>query len=164
MTRSPKAIGVCLVAVFGLWGCARAPVPTPANNTSNDKIKALEARTAKLEDDLKAALAGKDLLRKKLTDSEDAFTQSQAQLQQTQTQLKEETERTLAAVKEREELKIHLKTRTTERDLVQGRYEGFLQDLKELAGRAETAMPKFKPANTGVASGDPVGPALPGGS
>src|SRR5437762_12946834 len=51
MTRYHKALGVFLVSLFGVWGCARG---SATNGTAgNDKIKALEAKTAKLEDDLK---------------------------------------------------------------------------------------------------------------
>ena len=151
MSRHRKAIGVFLVAMFGLWGCARGPSAT--TNANNDKIKALEVKGAKLEEDLKSTLAAKDQLRKKLGDAEDAQAQMQKQI-----------DRLLVVEKERNELLAQLKTRTSERDLVQSKYEGFLKDIRELAGKAEATLPTFKSADTGVASGttgESTGPTLP---
>jgi TolA-binding protein len=150
MTRYHKAIGVCFVAAFAVWGCTRAP--SSQTDAHADKIKALEAKTARLEDDLKAALTVNEQLRKKIGD-----------FQESQTQLQQEIDRLQLVVKERDELKAHLKTRTAERDLTQAKYEGFLKELDDLTGRAKAAL-QSKPANTGVASGDSAGPALPSGS
>ena len=139
MTRYHKALGVFLVTLFGIWGCARGPATTPGN-ANNDKVKALEAKTAKLEEDLKNSLALKDQIRKKLSDSEDA-----------QNQLQQEIERLV-------------KIRTSERDQVQTQYEGFRKNIKELLGQAEAALPNAKPIGTGVAATtESTGPPLAGG-
>jgi TolA-binding protein len=149
MTRYHKALGVFLVTLFGIWGCARGPATSGANATS-DRIKALEAKTAKLEEDLKNSIALKDQLRKKLSDTEDAQNQQQ-----------HEIDRLTALVKERDTM---IQTRTSERDVVQTQYEGFRKNLKELLGSAEAALPNAKPAGTGVAATtEPVGPRLTGG-
>jgi TolA-binding protein len=150
MTRYHKAFGVCLVAALGIWGCTRAP--SSQTNANADKIKALEAKTARLEDDLKSALAANEQLRKKIGD-----------FQETQAQLQQEIDRLQLVVKERDELKAQLKTRTAERDSTQAKYEGFLKELDDLAGRAKAAL-HAKPASTRIASGDSTGPALPSGS
>lgn len=148
MTRYHKALGVFLVTMFGIWGCSRGPA-TSGGNATNDRIKALEAKTTKLEEDLKATVAMKDQLRKKLSDSEDA-----------QNQLQHEIERLNTVVKERDNM---IKTRTSERDTVNTQFEGFRKNLKELLGQAEAALPDRKPANTGVAAtGDAAGPTLTG--
>lgn len=139
MTRYHKSLGVFLVTLFGLWGCARGPA-TSGSSAANDKIKALESKSAKLEDDLKASVSAKDQLRKKLSDA-----------QEVHSQLQQEMDRLKVVVKERDELRALLKTRTTERDLVQSKYENFLKDLKELAVRAEASLPGSKPATTGIA-------------
>jgi predicted nuclease with TOPRIM domain len=142
MTRYHKALGVFLVTLFGIWGCARGPATSGANAT-NDRIKALEAKTAKLEEDLKSALALKDQLRKKLSETEDAQNQQQREI---------------------ERLTTVLKDRTSERDVVQAQYEAFRKNLKELIGSAEAALPNAKPAASGVAAtAEPAGPALTGG-
>lgn len=127
MTPCNKTLCLLLVAVFGLWGCARNP--SSQSGSDNDKLKALEAKTAKLEEDLKSAIASKEQLRKKLAECQDV----QAQLQQ-------EVERLQIVVKERDELKTTLKTRTAERDLTQSKYEGFLKELDDLTGRAKAAL------------------------
>jgi chromosome segregation ATPase len=127
MTQYHKALGVCLVTMFGLWGCSRGPATSNANN---DKIKALETKTAKLDEELKAA-------RQKLADAEEMHARLQQDIDRL-TQLKKERE-------------AQLKTRTEERDQVQTKYESFLRDLKDLAGRAESAL-HDKPAVTGVAA------------
>lgn len=149
MTRYHKALGVFLVSLFGIWGCARGSA-TNGGAASNDKIKALEAKTAKLEDDLKNSVALKDQIRKKLSDSEDA----QAQLQQ-------EIERLSTLVKERD---MMIKTRTTERDTVNTQYDVFRKNLKDLLGQAEASLPGAKPTTTATATAEPVGPPLAGGS
>ena len=135
MTQYHKALGVCLVTMFGVWGCARGPA---SNSADHDKAKALETKAAKLDEDLKSTVAAKEQLRKKIGELEEA----QAQLQQ-----------------EVDRLNSLAKTRTTERDLVQAKYEAFLKDLKDLAGRAETAL-HGKPVDASVASRR--GPAAPG--
>jgi hypothetical protein len=113
--------------MFGVWGCARGPA---ASSADHDKAKALETKVLKLDEDLKSALAAKELQRKKIGELEEA----QAQLQQ-----------------EVDRLNALAKTRTTERDQVQAKYETFLKDLKDLAGRAETAL-HGKPVDASVAS------------
>lgn len=149
MTRYHKALGVFLVTLFGIWGCARGPATSGAN-AGNDRIKALEAKTAKLEEDLKNTLALKEQFRKKLSEAEDAHNQQQ-----------HEIERLTAAVKERDSM---VKTRTSERDVVQTQYEAFRKNLKELLGSAEAALPNAKPIGTGVAAtSEPIGPPLSGG-
>lgn len=149
MTRYHKALGVFLVTLFGIWGCARGPATSGANAT-NDKIKALEAKVAKLEEDLKSNIAVKEQMRKKLSDSEDA-----------QNQLQNEIQRLTMVIKDRDTM---VKVRTGERDAVQTQYEAFRKNLKELIGQAEAALPNNKPANTGVAaSNESAGPALSGG-
>ena len=54
MTRYHKALSVFLVTLFGLWGCARGP---ESSSSAADKVKGLETKTAKLEEELKAVVA-----------------------------------------------------------------------------------------------------------
>jgi DNA anti-recombination protein RmuC len=147
MKQFLKAVGVFLVAAFGLWGCAQGP----GGSTTSDRLKALEAKNARLEEDFRTASAARDQLRKKLTATEEA----QAQLQQEFDSLK-----TLLA-KERDDLKGQLKQRVQERDVLQAQYDGFRRDLKELLGQAEAALnrPNDSAADA-PASERPSGPAL----
>ena len=68
MTRANKALAILMVAAFGLWGCAQGPAHGPA---AAEKIKALEGKCSKLEDDYKSVAAARDQLRKKLADAEE---------------------------------------------------------------------------------------------
>jgi chromosome segregation ATPase len=133
MTQFRKAFGVLLVMMFGLWGCARGPANEGSSASTNDKIKALEVKTAKLENDLKAVLAAKDQLRKQLGEAEEA-----------QAQMQREIERLQPVVRERDELLLQVKSRITERDQLQAQYDGFRRNIKELLGQAEASLPDNK--------------------
>jgi DNA anti-recombination protein RmuC len=147
MKQFLKVVGVFLVAAFGLWGCAQGP----GGSTTSDRLKALEAKNARLEEDFRTASAARDQLRKKLTATEEA----QAQLQQDLDGLK-----TLLA-KERDDLKGQLKQRIQERDVLQSQYDGFRRELKELLGQAEAALNRENDSAVAApAPGRTSGPAL----
>ena len=125
MFRSHQAIGLLVVAVFGLWGCSRAPSDGGA---SVEKLKAVETKLTRLEDDFRAAASARDQLRKKLTAAEEAQVQFQTQMNQ------------LAKdVKAKDDL---IQARTTERDQMAAQYDQFRKGLKELMTRAEEALAK----------------------
>src|SRR5260370_21485967 len=62
MSRASKAFVVLMMGVMGLWGCAQGP----ANGPTAERIKSLETKCAKLDEDYKAATEARDLLKKKL--------------------------------------------------------------------------------------------------
>jgi len=103
-----------VVATLGLWGCAQ----NPSGSASNARIRDLESRNAKLEDDYRAAAAARDQCRKKLASSEE-----QLQL----------------VVRERDELKLQIDVRIGERDALHGHLIQLGKDLQSLAGRIEAA-------------------------
>lgn len=115
MTGGSKAVVVALVATLGLWGCARGP----ASSAGAERLKALEQKVAKLEDDFRAASAARDSFRQKL----DA---QSAQLQ--------------LVAKERDELRRVSSTRTAERDALQVQYDQFRKGIRDLLGQAEAAV------------------------
>jgi uncharacterized coiled-coil DUF342 family protein len=115
MSGVNKALVVAIVATLGLWGCARGPVNGPG---AAERIKSLEYKVAKLEDDFRAAAAARDQVRKKLD-------QEVARLQIT--------------VKERDDLRKQLTVRTTERDTVQTQYDQFRKGLRDLLGQMDAA-------------------------
>ena len=131
MTRNYKALGILFVTMFGLWGCARGPVSEGSSNANADKIKLLEAKTAKLEEDLKGVLAVKEQLSKQLADAEEARAQMQREVEQLQ-----------PVIKERDNLLVLIKAKATERDQLQAQYDGFRRNIKELLGQAEAALPQ----------------------
>lgn len=127
MSQAGKALIVFVVAAMGLWGCAQGPANSPANA---ERIRALETKLAKLEDDFRSAVSTRDTLRKKLTTVEDERTQLTKQVEQLQ-----------LVVRERDELKAQLALRTSERDSVQSQFEQFRKGIKTLLGQVEPSSP-----------------------
>jgi regulator of replication initiation timing len=115
MSKYHQMIVVGVVMIVGIWGCSQSSSGSP------EKIKALEAKVNRLEEEFRSASAARDQLRKKL-----------AEIEQEQAQLK----------LEREELRSELKTRTAERDAVSGQFDQFRKSLKDLIGQTEAAIAK----------------------
>jgi septal ring factor EnvC (AmiA/AmiB activator) len=138
MTRSSKALTVVLVASLGLWGCAQ----NPSGNAQAERIKALEAKCAKAEEDYRAVAAARDQIRKRTAALEEERTQTQKEL----VVLK-------GAVKERDELRQQINLRQTERDQLQARCDRLKKGLQSLLGQddamAVPAGPDF-PSEAGV--------------
>lgn len=114
MTRTQTLLAL-LATVVVAWGCGKTPTGPPASSTNTS----LEARVARLEQDLKAAQA-------QATDLNAKFRAEQARGQ--------------AVEKERDALRADLRSRTTERDAVQAQFDGFRKNLKDLIGQAEAAQ------------------------
>jgi septal ring factor EnvC (AmiA/AmiB activator) len=114
MNRANRAAAVLFVSLLGLWGCAQGPTAT----AQAERIKSLEAKTARLEADFRAAASARDQLRQELTE---------AQL----------------VAKERDELRAQIKLRITERDQVATQYDTFRKSIKDLVGQAETSVLHF---------------------
>lgn len=133
MTRYHKALGMILVTMFGLWGCSQGPA-SPSSAASSDKAKTVEAKAAKLEEDLKVAAAARDLAQRRLSDSEETIAL-----------LHQEIDRLQRVAKERDNLKSDLQARTTERDQLQAQYETFRRSIQDLLGQAETSLKTGKP-------------------
>ncbi|MFL5241877.1 MAG: hypothetical protein ACJ8FY_07195 [Gemmataceae bacterium] len=115
MCRASKAFVVLTMGVMVLWGCA----PGPANGPTAERIKSLESKCSKLDDDYKAATEARDLLKKK-------FTALEAEKSRLQRDLDEQTR--------------VAKERTTQRDGIQTQYDQFRGNLKSLLGQAEAAL------------------------
>jgi hypothetical protein len=139
MPRSSKVLGFLLVTLLGLYGCAKGPAGASGDGS------ATPAKVQKLEEDYRAAVAARDQFRQKLTAAEEQHARAQAQLQ------KELDETRATAATEKEALKNEVKARTSERDAVNGQFETFRKNLKELLGSADSAvgalhLPGPKPA------------------
>jgi chromosome segregation ATPase len=126
MTRANKALVVLVVAVLGLWGCAQGSAGSSAANL--ERIKALEGKCSKLEDDYRAVASARDQMRKKLASAEE----ERARVQQ-------ELNVKVGIAKERDDLRVQLQSRTAERDSTQTQFEQFRKNLKTLLGQAEAA-------------------------
>lgn len=123
-------IAVLALASLGLWGCSNQK-----NGATNTKIRELEARYQKIEEDYRVVVAASETSRKKISQLE----RERAELQQQIADLKVlalERDNLLA---EREDLRKTITTRTGERDNFQGQLVQFGKDLQALVGRVEAA-------------------------
>jgi chromosome segregation ATPase len=112
MTRANKALIVITVAALGVWGCANGP--SNQQTAQAERIKTLETKCAKLEEDFRSATAARDQARKRLASAE------------------EERD---ALTKERDDLRTQVEQRTGERDLLQTRCERIRKGLQSLIGQ-----------------------------
>jgi chromosome segregation ATPase len=124
MTRAGKVWTIALVFVLGVWGCARGPAnQCPAQA---ERIRKLESKCAKLEDDYKAVAGARDQLRRRLEALEDDNARLQKAFQ--------------AVVKERDTLKQVVEARTGERDLLQARCDRLKKGLQGLLGQDDAMI------------------------
>ena len=136
MTRSRHAVGVLLVAVFGLWGCSRAP--SADGSATAEKLRTVETKLARLEDDFRAAASARDQLSKKLLAAEEARTALLNQVDRMDKDMKSKDDQ--------------LTTRTAERDQAAGQFRALKDELRELLAKAENGM---------KSEGSPTVPVIP---
>jgi peptidoglycan hydrolase CwlO-like protein len=128
MTRLHGIIVVLAAALVAVWGCGQSPPQSAAGS------KSLETRVAKLEQELKAALDARDA--------------AKAQAADLDRKLKAEQARVGGIEKERDELRLSLKTRTTELDTTTAKFNQLHKGLKELVGQMETTgSPQVPPGS-----------------
>ncbi len=126
MTRSHKVLGFLLVAILGIYGCAKSP------GTGGD-ARTAEAKVLRLEEDFRAAAAARDSFRQQLV-------QAQERQAQTQRQLEQANASTAAERAAKTTAQADLRARTTERDNLQTQYDGFRRTIRDLLGQADSAM------------------------
>jgi hypothetical protein len=122
MNQAGKAAVIFFIAAMGLWGCAQGP----GGGASAERMRALEAKVTKLEEDFRGAVASRDQFRKKLTIAEDE-----------KVSLAKQVDQLTLVVKERDELRQQLSQRTTERDSLQSQFTEFRKGIKTLLGQVE---------------------------
>ncbi len=138
MSRSRRALGLVIVMLCGVWGCSRAPA---GGSTANaEKLKAMETKLARLEDDFRAAASARDQLSKRLTAAEEA-----------RIAMKTQIERMTLEAKAKDE---QLATRTAERDQVSNQFKIFRDGLREWLAKADD----------GKMEGSPMVPVIPTGN
>ena len=142
MNQFQKALLFLLVVMLGIWGCAQG-----SGVSSADRIRALETKVTRLEEDFRAAATARDQFRKKLGETE-----------QIAAQLKEEVDALRPVVKERDEIRMQLKARTQERDAVMIQFDGFRKSLRDLLGQMDAAAKSTSPPVTTVSQ--TKGPSL----
>lgn len=113
-------IAVAYLALMA--GCSQGPNSRAA---LIERIKMLEDKIARIEDDLRSTIESRDHARQLLAKAEEHIQKLQV------------------VVKERDELRLQLKLRVNERDQLSGQYEQFRAHLKELVGQADAAVLRF---------------------
>ena len=139
MNHNGKSMIVLLAVAFGLWGCSQGPSQSAVQA---ERIKALEAKCAKLEDDYKAAAGARDLARKKISTLED----ERAQIDEQTTVMQKEIEVGKLVAKERDSLRQQMETRTNERNMLQTRCEKMKKGLQTLLGQDDALSTPARPA------------------
>jgi chromosome segregation ATPase len=131
MNRANQALVMLLILMtVGLWGCAQGKSSAPGSA----RLRDLESRHAKLEEDHRATTAAAAQARRQA-----------AAAQQERDALRQRLEQ---ANKEREELRQQVAARTGERDTLQSNLLQFSKELHTLAGRIDAAA--------GLQTGQPV--------
>lgn len=115
---------------LGLWGCTNQKT-----GVTNTKVRELEARYHKLEEDYRVVVAASETSRKKLVQLE----RERGELQQQIADLKIVAQERDNLIAERDNLRAAVATRTSERDSLQGQLVQFSKDLQGLVGRVEAA-------------------------
>jgi chromosome segregation ATPase len=128
MSRADIGLIIMTIALLGAWGCSQGQSPGPS---TSDRLKALELKNAKLEDDFRAVALARDQLRRKLAAAEEQQQQLQRQIDELQ-----------SLVRERDELRQQVVSRTSERDALINQLEQFRRNLKDLLGQVEVALPR----------------------
>lgn len=148
MSRFRQAFGVVIVSLFGVWGCSRAP-SHEGNVATAEKVKALETKMARLEDDFRAASSARDQLSKKLLAAEEGRLALQGQV----TRLNKE-------IKAKDEA---IQARTSERDQVTTHYKSFREGLKELLAKSEEGQTEGSPSAPFIPTSNvkPDAPSIP---
>jgi chromosome segregation ATPase len=138
MNCANKALLVLLAVVMvGLWGCSQGSGPAPGSA----RLRELEARHAKLEEDYRATVTARDEARKNLATAERDRSQLREQLAQ--------------LTRERDELREQVTARCGERDALQSQMQQLGKELHTLLGRIEAATGQSGPplTSTGVPQG-----------
>jgi len=110
-----------VLAPLGLWGCAQEK-----NGAANTKIRDLAARNGKLEEDARLATTTSDGLKRKL-----------AQAESQRADLAKQVALLEGAIRERDEMRKQLDSRTGERDNLHAQLVQFGRELQNLAERVE---------------------------
>ena len=130
MSRSRHAVGVLVIAVFGLWGCSRAPSADSGSGATAEKLKAVETKLARLEDDFRATASARDQLSKRLIAAEEARTALQMQMN-----------------KELKAKEDQLQNRTVERDQAVNQLKSMKDGLRDLLTKMDDGpKPEGSPA------------------
>jgi chromosome segregation ATPase len=140
MTRLFRGWIILLVGALCIWGCTQS---SGTGSTKTEKVKSLEEKLAKLEDENKSVAVARDQLRKKLIETEEQKLKIQREFEEQQG----------ANVRERDDLKSQLASRTNERDSLQVQFDLMRKSLRNILSQADTISASF-PKNRVTAAAD----------
>jgi septal ring factor EnvC (AmiA/AmiB activator) len=123
---------VMMFSSLGLWGCTHQK-----NGAYHAKIREMENRYLKLEEDYKAIVQVGDQLRKKV-----------GNLESQRTELTQQIDELKVIARERDEFRLQLTNRTSERDNLHNQLTQFRRDLTDLLGRVDSALVQPSAPNT----------------
>jgi chromosome segregation ATPase len=144
MNRASKALIVAVVAMLGIWGCAQGP--GGSHVAQAERLRALEGKCGKLEEDYRAVAGARDQFRKRA-----------AALEEERGKLQQELAVLNGVVQERDELRRQVASRTGERDALQARCDRLKKGLQNLLGQDEAAAPPPAQPVTSAADATPGG-------
>jgi chromosome segregation ATPase len=127
---SPLFLAIILFTSAGLYGC------TQQKGAPTAKLRDMEARFTKLEEDFRAVVATAEVNRKKLAQAE----AEKAELTREVEELRPVVQERDDLKKEREDLRKQLAARTSERDNIQTQLTQFRQELQNLISRVDGAL------------------------
>jgi chromosome segregation ATPase len=151
-----RAAAVVMVVSLGLWGCARRPAE---QSNGSDRVRSLEARCVKLEQDYRSVATARDKARKEFASAEEETARLQKELADYQTLLKERDQirKQLAQrTNERDELQQQMNERTSERDALVGRCDRLRKGLQELLIQDDAPLGATPTAPTSASAGAPA--------
>lgn len=125
---------VMMFCSLGLWGCTHQK-----NGAYHSKIRELENRYIKLEEDYKVVIQAGDQMRKKVV-----------QLETQRAELSSQVDELKNIGRERDQLRAQLTGRTAERDSLRTQIGQFRKDVQDLIGRMDTALTNGDGAVTAV--------------
>ena len=131
MTKaSPLVLAVVLFSTAGMYGC------TQQGTGASAKMREMEVRYTKLEEDYRAVAATGEANRKKLVQLEAQKVELAKEVEELRVVAVERDE----LRKEREELRKQVTARTGERDNYQTQLTQFRQDLMSLVSRVDSTL------------------------
>jgi len=142
LNPSNRNLLIAIAVTLGIWGCAQNPGPSP--KVQAEKIKTLEERLSKMEDDHQILLSTRDQMKSRIS----ALEEDRNALEKKLIHHKE-------VVQERDELKALTDVRTSERDASQLRCELFKKGLQELLGQDDSMISTSRPAPSRATAGIP---------
>jgi chromosome segregation ATPase len=165
LTGIARIVAVLAVVSLGVWGCARKPA---GKESAAERVRALEGRCVKLEQDYRTVQQARDKARKELAALEAEVGRHQEEqgsraalakerddlrnlLKRTQSEREGLRQSLAQRTSERDELQQQVSVRSSERDALQNRCERLRKGLQTLMIQDDTpsgAAPELPPSTT----------------